>query len=76
MKAETQVVHLEKMMQKHHRYSEYELTMPLVEVKKSMLKNLAVDDVLLVGFEQLEMLLFQEEMLCASAVINLSLIHI
>ena len=66
MKHETQALHLAKMMQKHTRYPTYEITLPLVTVRSSKLKKLSVDDVLLIGFDRLEFLLFDGDTICAN----------
>lgn len=65
MKGETQAVHLEKMMQKHTLYPEYELTLPLFLVKSKVLKKLLVDDVLLLGLNALEFILISSGQTCA-----------
>ena len=66
MKHETQALHLAKMMQKHTRYPEYELTLPLVTVRSGKLKKLSVDDILLIGFDRLEFLLLDGDTICAN----------
>ena len=65
MKAERQSIHLAKMMQKHQHYPEYELALPLFQVKQKRLKKLAKGDVLLLGYEVVEMILLQEGKVCA-----------
>jgi len=57
MKHETQALHLAEMMQKHLPYKRYELTLPLVTVRSNKLKNLSLNDLLLTGFDRLELLL-------------------
>ncbi len=69
MKIETQANHLEKMMHAHKLYPEYELALPLCEVKASVLKKLVVGDVFLLGLAHLEFILLSEGNLCASGVI-------
>jgi len=68
MKVETQANHLEKMMLAHKLYPEYELALPLCEVKSAALKKLAVGDVFLLGLPHLEFILLDAGHLCASAV--------
>lgn len=65
MKGETQAVHLEKMMQKHKLYPEYELTLPPFFVKSKVLKKLSVDDVLLLGLDVLDFMLMSNGEICA-----------
>ncbi len=70
MKGETQAVHLAKMMQKHKLYPEYELALPLVQIKRSNLKKLTKGDILLLGFDSMNMILLKEGEICANVVIN------
>jgi flagellar motor switch/type III secretory pathway protein FliN len=70
MKAETQAIHLEKMMQKHKLYPEYELALPTIQVKKNSLKKLSKGDILLLGLDTLNMILLEEGRICANVVIN------
>ena len=70
MKAETQALHLEKMMQKHKLYPEYELALSPIQVKKNSLKKLSKGDVLLLGLDSLKMILLEEGEICANVVIN------
>lgn len=65
MKHETQALHLAKMMQKHLPYKSYDLTFPLVTVRSNKLKNLSLNDVLLTGFDRLELLLMYGDTICA-----------
>ncbi len=65
MKGETQAVHLEKMMQEHKLYPEYELTLPPFFVKSKVLKKLSVDDVLLLGLNALDFILMSNGKICA-----------
>jgi len=65
MKHETQALHLAKMMQKHLPYKSYDLTLPLVTVRSNKLKNLSLNDILLTGFDRLELLLMDENRICA-----------
>ena len=57
MKHETQALNLANMMQKHVSYPTYDLTLPLVTVRSNKLKKLSVNDILLTGFDTLELLL-------------------
>jgi len=57
MKAETQANALASLVQKKKQYSEYELILPLFEVKQSNLEKLNVGDVLLMGLETFTLLL-------------------
>jgi hypothetical protein len=70
MKGETQAVHLANIMQKHKLYPEYELALPLIMVKKNSLKKLSKGDILLLGFDRLEMILLQEGRICAQVIMN------
>ncbi len=69
MKGENQALRLEKMMQKHHLYPEYEVCLPSVSVKKSALKKLGAGDILLLGMARLEVLLLSEHTGCAKALL-------
>lgn len=66
MKNETQASHLAKMMQTHTRYPMYELALPLVAVRSNKLKKLNIDDVILTGFDTLEFVLIDEDIICAN----------
>jgi len=61
MKAETQAVLLEKMMQKKKVQPVYELTLPLFSMKQSLLKKLTKGDILLLGLDSLEIIVLQNE---------------
>ncbi|UPT78386.1 hypothetical protein MN086_04375 [Sulfurovum sp. XGS-02] len=65
MKHETQAFHLAKMMQKHLSCPTYDLTLPLVAVRSNKLKKLSLNDILLTGFNRLELLLMNGETICA-----------
>jgi len=67
MKAETQANSLASLVQKKKKYPEYELALPLFEVKQVRLKKLEVGDVLLVGLSQLDLIMFTEAGICANA---------
>jgi hypothetical protein len=66
MKDETQASHLAKMMQTHTRYPMYELALPLFQVRSNKLKKLNVDDVILAGFNTLEFVLIDGDIICAN----------
>lgn len=70
MKGETQSVHLQKMMQQHKRYPEYELALPLFSIKKKNLKKIAEGDVLLLGLDFLDLLLLKEREVCAKLTVE------
>ncbi len=65
MKHETQALRLAKMMQKHITYPTYDLTLPLVMVRSSKFKKLSLNDILLTGFDRLQLLLMNGETICA-----------
>lgn len=69
MKAENQALRLERLMEKHHVHPEYELYLPSVLVKKSLLKKLSRGDILLLGMAQMEMQLLSKDAGCAKAVL-------
>ena len=66
MKAETQANALASLVQKKKKYPEYELALPLFDVKQSRLKKLEIGDVLLVGLDHLELVLFVDDEMCAN----------
>jgi len=66
MKAETQANSLASLVQTKKKYPEYELALLPFEVKQSKLKKLELGDVLLVGLNQLELVLFDEVEICAN----------
>ncbi len=70
MRGETQAVHLAKMMKNHKLYPEYELALPLIQVKKNSLKRLSKTEIFLLGFENLDMILLEEGRICANVAIN------
>jgi len=70
MRGETQALHLEKMMQKHKLYPEYELALSPIQVKKNSMKKLSKGDILLLGLTSLNMILLEEGEVCANVVIN------
>ncbi len=66
MKSETQALHLARIMQRHMHTPSYEVVLPLVMVQSKKLKKLSVDDVLLTGFDKLEILLIDGDIICAN----------
>lgn len=66
MKSETQALHLARVMQRHMHTPSYEVVLPLVMVQSKKLKKLSVDDVLLTGFDKLEILLIDGDIICAN----------
>ncbi len=70
MKAETQALHLEKMMQKHKLFPEYELALSPIQVKKKDLKKLTSGDLFLLGMHRLDMILLEEGSISANVVLN------
>lgn len=72
MKAETQALHLEKMMQKHKPFPVYELALSPIQVKKNALKKLTSGDLFLLGMDRLEMILLEEGNVFANVVLRQS----
>ncbi len=72
MKAETQALHLEEMMQKHKLYPEYELALVPMQVKKNSLKKLVSGDLFLLGLDSLEMILLEGYNVSANVILNKS----
>jgi hypothetical protein len=60
MKAETQANNLASLVKRKKKYPEYELILPLMHVKSSKLQKLAVDDVILLGLNYLDLYLLSE----------------
>ena len=60
MKAETQANSLASLVKRKKKYPEYELVLPFMFVKSSALQKLAVDDVILLGLNHLELYLLSE----------------
>jgi len=65
MKGETQSAHLQKMMQKHKRYPEYDLILPTFSIKKKNLKKLTSGDILLLGLDAIELYFANKGEICA-----------
>jgi len=65
MKGETQTAHLQKMMQKHKHYPEYDLVLPFFYIKKKNLKGLEAGDILLLGLDVMDLYFAQEGKYCA-----------
>ena len=70
MRSDTQAFHLEKMMQKHKLYHEYELALLPIQVKRNALKNLAPGDLFLLGLDSLEMILLEEKNILANVLLD------
>lgn len=70
MKSETQAQRLAEMVQDRMHYPAYQLALPLAEVRRSKLKKLRVDDVLLTGFDTLECVLIEGRTICAKTVVR------
>ena len=70
MKAETQALHLEKMMQKHKLFPEYKLALYPIQIKKNALKKLSQGDLFLLGLHCLEMILLEKGKISANVVLN------
>jgi len=68
MKRETQAQRLAEMVQNQIQYPAYKLAFPLLEVRRSKLKKLSVDDVLLTGFDRFEFVLIDGKSVCARTV--------
>lgn len=72
MKREDQALRLTQMMQnKVTVYPSYELALPLVEVGHAKLKKLSVDDIVLLGFDDLIFLLIDNEYVCAEMAVKM-----
>jgi hypothetical protein len=69
MKADNQALKLEKLMQRHQCYPEYELCFSPIAVRKVLLKKLNVGDLLLLGLESMEMQLVSKSNGCAKAIL-------
>lgn len=65
MKSESQAQRLAEMVQDRIYYPAYELAFPFLEVRRSKLKKLSVDDILLTGFDTLELVLTEGKSICA-----------
>jgi hypothetical protein len=70
MRGDTQANRLEVMMQKHHFYPEYTLSLPPFEMKKSALKALKKGDILLLGLDRLTLVLLDIKGVCAEVMIE------
>ncbi|NOR56550.1 MAG: hypothetical protein GQ531_10110 [Sulfurovum sp.] len=67
VKDETQVDRLTQMMQKQRFIPSYEVLLPLVSLSSKAYGDLALNDVLMLGLEKLELLLVKEGMIYAKA---------
>lgn len=65
MESETQALHLARMMKKHIHNPQYELALPLIGIRRSTLKKLSVNDVLLLDETVLEFILLEGDVICA-----------
>ncbi|MFT7824343.1 MAG: FliM/FliN family flagellar motor C-terminal domain-containing protein [Sulfurimonas sp.] len=65
MKGETQANRLERLMIKRQVYPKYTLALPLIEVKKSDIKKLRKGDILLLGLDSFQLILLDEQRICA-----------
>ena len=65
MESETQALHLAKMMQKHIHHTQYELALPFVRIRRSALKKLSENDVLLLEMNVLDFILLEGDVICA-----------
>ena len=71
MKHENQALRLAEMMQNRVTVlSSYELALPLVEVGHSKLKKLSVDDVVLLGCDDLVLVFIENENICAELAVK------
>jgi flagellar motor switch/type III secretory pathway protein FliN len=70
MRAETQADRLESLLRSRNIYPHYRLGFIPFEVKKSTLKNLEVGDIFLVGIDQQELVLLDEEAICANVMLE------
>ena len=65
MKHENQALRLAQMMQnKVTTYPSYELALPLIKIGHSQLQELSVDDVVLLGTNDLVFVLIENEHIC------------
>lgn len=65
MVSETQALHLAQMMQKHIHNPQYELALPFVRIRRSTLKKLSVNDVLLLDVNVLAFILVEGDVIYA-----------
>ncbi len=73
MKHENQALRLAQMIQNRvTAYPSYELALPLVEIGHSKLKKLSVDDVVLLGCDDLIFVLIENENICAELEIKVT----
>lgn len=71
MKHENQALRLAQMMQNRiTAFPSYELALPLVEVGYSKLEKLSVDDVVLLGCDNLVLVLIETDNICAELVVR------
>ena len=65
MERKTQALHLAQMMQKHLHNPQYELALPFVRIRRSTLKKLSVNDVLLLDVNVLAFILLEGNVIYA-----------
>lgn len=71
MKRENQALRLAEMMQNRvTALPSYELALPPVELGHSKLKKLSVDDVVLLGYDELVFVLIENENICAQLAVK------
>ena len=61
MKADTQAVHLEKLMQEKKSLSSYKLALPFYKIMRSDIKTLSQNSIVLLGLKSLECVLLSDE---------------
>jgi len=66
VKEETQACRLAQMMQKQQRIPSYELVLPFVNLATKEYADLAVNDIFLLGLENLDLALLKEDVFCAT----------
>ena len=72
MKHENQALHLAQMMQDRvTAYPSYELVLPFVEVVRTKLKKLSVDNIVLLGLDNLAFVLMKDEYICATLALKM-----
>ena len=69
MHGETQANRLAQLIQKQGNLPHYELALPLVTVRSSSLKKLDINSILLLGMNDLECVLMDNNAICATVVL-------
>ena len=67
MNSETQAMRLARLVQRHIQSPKYELVLPSVMIQSKKLKKLSSGDLILTGFDRLDLLLMDGEKICANA---------